>query len=142
MELILSDKVVKHALAGNYQTWTAPIADDGACFKPFISVPSDTKAESKVDFYPDKMAIVRQTQVKNEDWQAFSIPQNEDDVAVAAAEESSVNKDHKDQGTTDKRGADAGGANEDGTDEDGADEVMASPEISTCLLYTSDAADE
>jgi len=146
MELILSDKVVKHALAGNYQTWTAPIADDGACFKPFISVLSDTKAESKVDFYPDKMAIVRQTQVKNEDWQAFSIPQNEDDVAVAvAAEESSVNKDHKDQGTTDKRGADeggadAGGANEDGTDEDGADEVMASPEISTSQTQAHEAS--
>ena len=137
----MSDKVVKHALAGNYQTWTAPIADDGACFKPFISVLSDTKAESKVDFYPDKMAIVRQTQVKNEDWQAFSIPQNEDDVAVAvAAEESSVNKDHKDQGTTDKRGADAGGADAGGANEDGADEVMASPEISTSQTQAHEAS--
>jgi len=135
MELILSDKVVKHALAGKYQTWKLPIAGDGAYFKPFMSMPSDTQAESKVDFYPDKMALVRKTQVKNEDWQAFNPTPEKGDMAVTADEEMNMNKGLKDQGNADEVGAYA-----DGAKEDDANEVMASPEISPSQTQAYEAS--
>lgn len=93
----MSDKVVKHELAGDYQALTVPIADSGLDFRPFLPVISDTKAESKVDFYPDKLAVVRQAQVKNEDWQAFSMPRDGDVVGVAA-KESDIDEGHMDEG--------------------------------------------
>ena len=123
MEPILSDKVVKHEFAGDYHALSVPIAASGLDFKPFFPVMSATKAESKVDFYPDKLAVLRQAQVKNEDWQAFSMPHDADNVGVAA-KESGMDEGHMDEG-------DIG--------QGGTDEVMASSEVSASQTEAYDA---
>jgi len=123
MEPILSDKVVKHELAGDYHALTVPIATYGVDFKPFLPVMSATKAESKVDFYPDELAVVRQAQVKNKDWQAFSMPHDADNVGVAAKES----------------GMDEGQMDEGDIGQVGTDEVMASSEISATQTEAYDA---
>ena len=119
----MSDKVVKHELAGDYHALTVPIATYGVDFKPFLPVMSATKAESKVDFYPDELAVVRQAQVKNKDWQAFSMPHDADNVGVAA-KESGMDEGHMDEG-------DIG--------QGGTDEVMASSEVSASQTEAYDA---
>jgi len=123
MEPILSDKVVKHEFAGDYRALSVPIASYSVDFKPFFPFMSATKAESKVDFYPDKLAVVRQAQVKNEDWQAFSMPHDADNVGVAA-KESGMDEGHMDEG-------DIG--------QGGTDEVMASSEVSASQTEAYDA---
>ena len=133
MEPILSDKVVKHEFAGDYQALTVPIATSGLDFKPFLPVISATKVESKVDFYPDKLAVVRQAQVKNEDWQAFSMPRDADVVGVAA-KESDMDEGHMDEGHMDEGDMDEGDIGQGGTDE-----VMASSEVSPSQTEPYDA---
>jgi len=78
----LSDNVVKHELAGDYQTWATPLAEFGVDFAPFFSLTSPAKTASKSDFYPAEVSVARHVQAKHEDWQSFSMSHDEAGVAA------------------------------------------------------------
>jgi hypothetical protein len=57
VELILSDNVVIHSLAGDYQAWDTPLAGAGVDFSPFFSLTSPEKIPQKDDFSPAEVSV-------------------------------------------------------------------------------------
>ena len=79
----MSDNVVKHGFASDYQTWETPLAGAGAVFSPFFSLTSPAQMAPKNDFSPAEVSVVSQTQAQHEDWQVFSAPHEEANFSAA-----------------------------------------------------------
>jgi flagellar biosynthesis/type III secretory pathway protein FliH len=106
VELILSDNVVIHSLAGDYQAWDTPLAGAGVDFSPFFSLTSPEKIPQKDDFSPAEVSVVSQAQAKNEDWQVFDAPHEE--ASFSAAVEDGVGESPQMMSAGQAEGYDAG----------------------------------
>jgi len=102
----LSDNVVIHSLAGDYQAWDTPLAGAGVDFSPFFSLTSPEKIPQKDDFSPAEVSVVSQAQAKNEDWQVFDAPHEE--ASFSAAVEDGVGESPQMMSAGQAEGYDAG----------------------------------
>ena len=102
----MSDNVVIHSLAGDYQAWDTPLAGAGVDFSPFFSLTSPEKIPQKDDFSPAEVSVVSQAQAKNEDWQVFDAPHEE--ASFSAAVEDGVGESPQMMSAGQAEGYDAG----------------------------------
>ena len=104
----MSDNVVKHGFASDYQTWETPLAGAGAVFSPFFSLTSPAQMAPKDDFSPAEVSVVSQTQAQHEDWQVFSAPHEEANFSAAVEDVFGEGEVPSMASTTHSEGYDAG----------------------------------